>query len=84
MKYALKESFEKNKQMKTITFKTNMKCGGCVATATPYLDNAVGTAKWKVDTATADKVLTVENADVAAQRVIDAVKEAGFTAEEIK
>ncbi len=70
--------------MKTITFKTNMKCGGCVATATPYLDNVIGASKWKVDTATADKILTVENEEVAPAQIVEAVKKAGFTAEEIK
>ena len=41
-------------------FKTNINCGGCVASVKPYLDNAEGVSKWNVDTQNKDKILTVK------------------------
>lgn len=70
--------------MKTIQFKTNIKCGGCVATATPYLDNVAGASKWKVDTTVADKILTVQDDLIPTDEIIAAVNKAGFTAEVVK
>ena len=68
--------------MGTITLKTTIKCSGCVAKATPYLNEAVGEGNWKVDTENPSKILTiVGNADEA--KVIETVEKAGFKAEKI-
>ncbi|GAB3909853.1 hypothetical protein GCM10028803_48330 [Larkinella knui] len=67
--------------METITFKTNIKCGGCVATVTPFLNKAVGENKWQVDTQNPDKLLTVEGSTV--DQVKEALKEAGYKAEPV-
>lgn len=69
--------------METIKFKTNIKCGGCIATITPALNALNGVYKWEVDIANADKILTVEAEGLSAQEVADTVKKAGFTAEQI-
>ena len=69
--------------METIKFKTNIKCGGCIATVSPALNALAGVHKWEVDTTNADKILTVEAEGVSAQEVADAVKKAGFTAEQV-
>jgi copper chaperone len=45
--------------MKTIQFKTNIKCSGCVATVTPGLNKTAGENNWTVDLQSPDKVLTV-------------------------
>ena len=70
--------------MKTLSFKTNMKCGSCVATATPFLNNVEGVDKWDIDTTVADKILTVSGDNANAEKVTEAVKKAGFTATEVK
>ncbi len=67
--------------METIKLKTNIKCGGCVATVTPYLNESVGAGNWQVDTQNPDKVLTVKTAGVNAQAVQKAVQQAGFKAD---
>lgn len=69
--------------MKTVQFKTNIKCSGCVATVTPFLDEVAGEDNWKVDVQNPDKVLTVstEKADSAAIR--KAIEKAGYQAEEL-
>ena len=33
-----------------LKFKTNINCGGCVAQATPFLDEACGIGNWEVNT----------------------------------
>jgi copper chaperone len=45
--------------METLKFKTNIKCGGCVATVTPYLNKFSDIEKWEVDTQNPDKILTI-------------------------
>lgn len=67
---------------KKVKFKTNINCGGCIATVTPYLDQAVGENEWQVDTDNKNKVLEVAAEKKAA--AIQAVQEAGFTIEPLK
>lgn len=58
-------------------FKTNINCGGCVASVTPQL-NKIDGISWKIDTENPDKILTVETDSVSEQEIIEAVKKAGF------
>ncbi|MET1056211.1 MAG: cation transporter [Pedobacter sp.] len=68
--------------MKTLKFKTNIKCGGCIATVTPHLDAVAGLDSWTVDTTAPEKVLTVSgNADALTEEVINTLKKAGYDAE---
>jgi copper chaperone CopZ len=69
--------------MSTTKFKTNIKCSGCVATVTPFLNEAVGADQWQVDTNDPSKILTVESEKDAA-KVIEAVQKAGYKAEVVK
>jgi copper chaperone len=68
--------------MDTFKFKTTIKCSGCVAKVTPFLNEAVGAAKWEVDTENPSKVLTVSG-EKDRTKVIEAVEKAGFKAEAI-
>ena len=65
----------------TLKFKTNIKCGGCISTVTPFLDNISSVKKWEVDTDNKDKILTVEVDDITADVIIQKVQEAGFKIE---
>ncbi|QJW90470.1 heavy metal transport/detoxification protein [Spirosoma taeanense] len=67
--------------MKSVEFKTNIKCGGCVAVVTPYLNKAVGEGRWQVNTQSPDKRLTAETEDATAVRL--AVEQAGYKAERL-
>jgi len=69
--------------MKTLKFKTNVNCGGCIATVTPYLNKLSGIDKWSVDTTNPNKILTVETPDLDAQVIIEVLKEAGYKGEVI-
>lgn len=69
--------------MEKLTFRTNIKCSGCVAKATPYLNQAVGEDNWEVDISQPEKWLTIESdGPVDKQAVINAVKQAGYDASE--
>lgn len=70
--------------MDTLKFKTNIKCSGCIAATTPFLNKAAGEGKWKVDTDNPDKILTVETGNgINEKTVIEAVQQAGYTAEKL-
>jgi copper chaperone len=68
--------------METLQFKTNINCGGCIAKATPVLNEEKNIQEWIVDTNNPAKVLTVTT-DLSANEIISIVNKAGFKAEKI-
>jgi copper chaperone len=67
--------------METLQFKTNIKCGGCIAKVTPSLNTTAGDHTWTVDINNPGKILTVtSDKGIIAADVIKAVAEAGFVA----
>jgi copper chaperone CopZ len=68
--------------METIKFKTNIKCTGCLATVTPYLNKTAGENKWQVDLQDPQRTLTVES-DRTEEEIRSALKDAGFEAEKV-
>lgn len=64
-----------------VRFKTNIKCGACVATVTPFLNDAVGNGNWQVDLKSPERTLTVETHDAAS--VKRAIEKAGYKAESL-
>ena len=73
-----------NNELKTFTFKTNIKCSGCMAKVSPALDNEPGISSLKVDTSTADKTLTVISDGATEATIIKTVKASGFNIEPTK
>ncbi|MEZ0487563.1 MULTISPECIES: heavy-metal-associated domain-containing protein [Spirosomataceae] len=70
--------------METLNFKTNIKCGGCIAAVTPYLNAIEQLDGWNVDTANPDKILTVQTTDNRIGEVVKkAIEKAGYKAEPI-
>lgn len=70
--------------METAKFKTNIKCSGCIATVTPFLNKTVGENNWQVDLQAPEKVLTVNtDGTVNESEVIRSLQEAGYKAEKI-
>ena len=61
----------------TRRFKTNLRCGGCVAAVKPHLDREPGVARWEVDVGSPDRTLTVDG-DAPAEAVRAAVARGGF------
>ena len=66
--------------MEALKFKTTIKCSGCVAKVTPFLNEALGEDNWEVDYNNPQKVLTVVGEDDKT-KVIKAVEKAGYKAE---
>lgn len=64
-----------------LQFKTNINCGGCVASVTPFLNEVEGISHWEVDTTNKDKILTVHSDGITKEEVIQKVQEAGFKIE---
>lgn len=72
--------------MNQIQFKTNINCGSCIKSVTPFLNALEEIDAWQVDTAAAEKILTVDTEQSPIemeQKVISAVSSAGFTIQKI-
>jgi copper chaperone len=67
--------------MNTLKFKTNVKCGGCVATVTPHLNQVKGIISWNVDTTDPMKIMTIETEGISAEEITSVMKTAGYQAE---
>ena len=63
---------------KTLKFKTNINCSGCLAKVTPFLNEVDGICHWSVDTDSTDKVLSVHSEGITEEEVIKKVQKAGF------
>ncbi len=66
-----------------LKFKTNINCGGCIASVKPHLDKTNEIVEWSVDTANPNKILSVQTTILDAQQVIEIIQKAGFKAESI-
>ncbi len=69
--------------MKTLKFKTNIKCDGCLAKVTQSLNQAAGQDNWEVDIQVPEKILTIAGDDIDENAIVSAVNGAGYTAERI-
>ena len=69
--------------MKTLKFKTNIKCDGCISTITPFLNGAKGIEKWAVDVTVPEKILSVTTDNLSAEYIEMILQKAGYKAEEI-
>ena len=72
--------------MNQLQFKTNINCGSCIKSVTPFLNALEEIDAWQVDTAVAEKILTVEtelSQIEIEKKVITAVSSAGFTIQKL-
>ena len=67
--------------MKVIKLKTNINCGGCIASVTPFLNASPDIKKWEVDTNSPQIVLTVQTENLEGNDIKALVQKAGFKAE---
>ncbi|RHJ90427.1 heavy-metal-associated domain-containing protein [Parabacteroides bouchesdurhonensis] len=68
--------------MSVMKFKTNAKCGGCVAAIGDKLNKIMSPDNWSIDLSKPEKVLTVTT-ELPAATIIKAVTDAGFKAEQL-
>lgn len=76
-------AFKNLLNMATMKFKTNAKCGGCVAAIGAKLNKIMAPDDWSITLTDPGKTLEV-TADIPAEKVIEAVKEAGFKVEQVQ
>ena len=69
--------------MKTIKFKTNINCNGCITKVTPFFNGAEGIEKWEVDINNPQKTLTVQTSGLSERDIVTIVKNAGYHAEKL-
>ncbi|MCM4166614.1 hypothetical protein KCTC52924_03554 [Arenibacter antarcticus] len=69
--------------MKTLKFKTNINCGGCVSKVTPLLNKQDGVESWEVDTVNPDKILTIKSDGATEEDVKATLQKLGFKAEAV-
>ncbi|WP_339696861.1 heavy-metal-associated domain-containing protein [uncultured Roseivirga sp.] len=70
--------------MKKAVYKTNINCGNCLSTVTPFLNDLKEVSEWSVDLASKDRLLTVKAENINSDLIIKAVEQAGFKAEKKK
>ena len=72
--------------MTTYQFKTNIRCEGCVAKITPYLQAIQAVDNWQVDLQSPERRLTVRAADNTNinELVTQQIKKAGYQIEQIQ
>ena len=68
------------KIMEKQQFKTNVKCGACVAAITAEMDKL--DIQWKVDLTHVDRILTVEG-DVSKEKIEMALEKSGYKGEPV-
>ncbi|MFA4923908.1 MAG: heavy-metal-associated domain-containing protein, partial [Ignavibacteriaceae bacterium] len=66
-----------------LLFKTNIKCGGCIAKVTPFLDGENQIQEWKVDLQNPERILSIKTEGLTAEAIMELLKKAGYTAEGI-
>ncbi len=72
--------------MYTLQFKTNINCGNCIKSVTPFLNALETVDRWQVNTGVSDKILSVETEESEAmvkQQVEKALQDVGFRIESI-
>jgi copper chaperone CopZ len=67
----------------TFAFRTNINCASCVAQVAPALDAAEGVCHWDMDTTGKDKILTVHSDGISPEEIMETVRKAGFTIQNI-
>ena len=67
--------------MPKFKFRTNVKCNGCKAAVTPFLDREPTIDSWKVDIFDPERILVAEGDDLVPETVISLLKQAGYQAE---
>ncbi len=69
--------------MKTLKFKTNINCNGCLSKVTPVLNCTEGIENWNVDLENEAKILSVDVSATTSENIINELKKIGFVAEEL-
>lgn len=67
--------------MKTLQFKSTIKCAGCISAVQNDLNHSPDVNSWEVDITHPDKILTVQSETGNAQAISDTLASLGYKAE---
>lgn len=70
--------------MKKTQYKTNIMCDSCIAKVSPVLNEIAGENNWKVDLKDPKRILTVSSESDNENKLVTALKNIGYKAEQIK
>ena len=70
--------------MKTLRFKTSIKCNGCLISVRPQLNAIKGIEGWEVDLNSSDSILSVHCMEDLTASITSAVERAGHTLSKIE
>jgi copper chaperone len=70
--------------MKTLCFKTTIKCNGCLISVRPQLNAIKGIEGWDVDLNSPDSILSVSCEEDMTEMIISAVERAGHKLSKIE
>lgn len=69
--------------MPQFKFKTSIKCGGCISTVTPFIQQIEGVKSWEVDLISPDRILSVELENNETGPLELAIRQAGYSIEKL-
>lgn len=69
--------------MKTLTFKSNINCSGCLSKVSPILNKNDQITNWNVDLENPNKILTVETNSLEHADIRMILEEIGFSVNEV-
>ncbi len=69
--------------MKTLKFKSNINCTGCLSKVTPILNDEKAIHEWNVDLESKDRILTVKTDGLSSEDIQKIVSKAGFNSSTI-
>ena len=58
-------------------------CSACLAKVTPALNEIAGAGNWTIELNNPDKVLSVSNENSSTAEIINALKKAGYSGQEL-
>ncbi len=67
--------------MKTLQFKTTLKCSGCVDAIKPLFDKDSNINSWDVDLQTTPKILTVKGENITPEEIENLLQQSGYKGE---
>ena len=70
--------------MKTLRFKTTIKCSGCLVSVRPHLNDIKGIEGWEVDLNSPDSILSVQCEYDITELIQSAVERAGHKLSKIE
>ena len=73
-----KSSYNKEQNMETIRYRTNIGCSSCIKAASFFLDDNAQILDWHIDTNHPENILTIRGLQVNKQKIIQELSFAGF------